>query len=238
MGMAPKDGQHDSEYEIKCRSKRLVAMFDPMTTVSQENSSSNDLPAEPSPERIPVRGGNMQHYLSSDPNNENETLFYIWYQRGDRNLPWKDVFPDVRNRFPGSRKEKASTLQAAFYEFIREQGCPLVRKKVGSRFNTKDLERARSMNIQERCTCLGVVGWTGLWFPWMKEDQSTVMEKHNHAQKVLSNFGLMKQKGMRSKKRRPARVKLGVRRKRMLQANGAQDATGRTRRRRNEKREA
>jgi hypothetical protein len=95
-------------------------------------------------------------------------MYFIWYNRVDLGYEWKQVFENFNTQFPDRPRSGFQGIQCKFYRFIQEKKVPTLRDQ-------KHLENKRGGKTSGRKSpgdgspAYGVVKWTNVWFPWMKE---------------------------------------------------------------------
>ncbi|RMJ22927.1 hypothetical protein PHISP_06212, partial [Aspergillus sp. HF37] len=129
------------------------------------------------------------------PKYEEEEMFFIWYHRVDLGQEWKEVRECFNRQFPSRQRAGFQGIQCKFYRFIREKSCPTLREQRRMRDGEFLREGAAAAAAaaaaavatapggggggggSQRAPKFGVVEWTGVWYPWMREGRDEVRRK-------------------------------------------------------------
>lgn len=158
---------HPTQYELN----RPLSMDDPVVLGTGSASSS------PGPygqrDRFPSVSSTSsimqeQRRRPPRPKYEEEEMYFIWYHRVDLRQEWRQVRESFNAQFPNRQRSGFQGIQCKYYRFIKEKKCPTLRDQK----QRENLQRGRggSRNSPgDDAPAYGVVKWTGVWFPWMKE---------------------------------------------------------------------
>ncbi|KAL1953805.1 hypothetical protein VTO42DRAFT_2132 [Malbranchea cinnamomea] len=102
------------------------------------------------------------------PKYEEEEMYFIWYHRVDLKQEWRQVRESFNAQFPNRQRSGFQGIQCKYYRFIKEKKCPTLRdqKQIENQRRSKG---GSQVNPDDDHPAFGVVKWTGVWFPWMKE---------------------------------------------------------------------
>lgn len=81
-----------------------------------------------------------------------EEMYFVWYHRVDLREEWEKVRESFYQQFPSRELVKFKSILKQFYRFIKGENCPPLK--------------------EQRQLCQGVIKWTGVWYPWMREDRA------------------------------------------------------------------
>ena len=121
-------------------------------------------------------------------------MFFIWYHRVDLGQEWKEVRESFNRQFPDRQRSGFQGIQCKFYRFIREKSCPTLREQrrlrdgeflgegggggTGTSPAPSPSSSASSVVTQDSgAPRFGVVEWTGVWYPWMRENREEVKRR-------------------------------------------------------------
>lgn len=113
------------------------------------------------------------------PKYEEEEMYFIWYHRVDLCQEWKEVRENFNRQFPNRPRSGFQGIQCKFYRFIKDKKCPTLREQ--RRMRDGDFLRERSSLSDSAPPRFGVVEWTGVWYPWMREDKDQVLRRRRSA---------------------------------------------------------
>jgi hypothetical protein len=94
-------------------------------------------------------------------------MYFIWYHRVDLRQEWKEVRESFNAQFPNRQRSGFQGIQCKYYRFIKEKNCPTLREQRRRRGSGTDGSARNSFS--EDSPAYGVVRWTGMRFPWMKD---------------------------------------------------------------------
>ncbi|KAJ5214857.1 hypothetical protein N7468_010536 [Penicillium chermesinum] len=110
------------------------------------------------------------------PKYEEEEMYFIWYHRVDLCQEWKEVRESFNRQFPSRQRRGFQGIQCKFYRFIKEKRCPTLREQRRMR-DGEFLREGTSLTDANGAPRFGVVEWANVWYPWMREDRETAMQR-------------------------------------------------------------
>ncbi|KKZ62018.1 hypothetical protein EMCG_03479 [[Emmonsia] crescens] len=117
------------------------------------------------------------------PKYDEEEMYFIWYHRVDLRQEWKEVRESFNAQFPDRQRRGFQGIQCKYYRFIKDKKCPTLREQRrrrsggngggsgenGSENVSSGSDGDSRGNFNEDLPQYGVIKWTGVRFPWMKE---------------------------------------------------------------------
>ncbi|OJD19403.1 hypothetical protein AJ78_00673 [Emergomyces pasteurianus Ep9510] len=156
----------------------------------QRSSSANSSPGLYPRERFPsVSSGSsaiVERRRAPRPKYDEEEMYFIWYHRVDLRQEWKEVRESFNAQFPNRQRRGFQGIQCKYYRFIKEKNCPTLREQRrrrsggngggsggsgenGSENMSSGSDGNSRSDFNEDLPQYGVIKWTGVRFPWMKE---------------------------------------------------------------------
>ncbi|KAK2740109.1 hypothetical protein FQN55_009058 [Onygenales sp. PD_40] len=143
------------------------------------SSSANSSPGPYRRERFPSVSSSSstvpERRRPPRPKYEEEEMYFIWYHRVDLRQEWKEVRESFNAQFPNRQRSGFQGIQCKYYRFIKEKKCPTLREQRRRRSGGNGSGNASSGsdgqrgNFNEDLPQYGVVSWTSVRFPWMRE---------------------------------------------------------------------
>lgn len=103
-------------------------------------------------------------------------MYFIWYHRVDLCQEWKEVRESFNRQFPGRQRRGFQGIQCKFYRFIKEKQCPTLREQRRLR-DGQFMHDGGRLVVESNAPRYGVVERANVWYPWMREDRSQVLER-------------------------------------------------------------
>lgn len=184
-----------SPYSYSPRSPRSPTTTDPYSTSSRSSRDRGDLGRDRHDSLSSSSSTNADGRRPPRPKYEEEEMFFIWYHRVDLGQEWKEVRESFNRQFPNRQRSGFQGIQCKFYRFIREKSCPTLREQrrlrdgeflgegaggggAGASMTSSSSSSSGSSAMQDSpAPRFGVVEWTGVWYPWMREDQKEVTRR-------------------------------------------------------------
>ncbi|EEH06758.1 conserved hypothetical protein [Histoplasma capsulatum G186AR] len=148
------------------------------------NSSPGLYPRERFPSVSSGSSAIVERRRAPRPKYDEEEMYFIWYHRVDLHQEWKEVRESFNAQFPNRQRRGFQGIQCKYYRFIKEKNCPTLREQRRRRSggntgengseNISSGSDANSRNdFHEDLPQYGVIKWTEVRFPWMKEWHTT-----------------------------------------------------------------
>ncbi|OJD11436.1 hypothetical protein ACJ73_09536 [Blastomyces percursus] len=151
------------------------------------SSSANSSPGLFPRERFPSVSSNssaiVERRRAPRPKYDEEEMYFIWYHRVDLRQEWKEVRESFNAQFPNRQRKGFQGIQCKYYRFIKEKNCPTLREQRrrrsggnsggsgenGSENVSSGSDGNSRSDFNEDLPQYGVIKWTGVRFPWMRE---------------------------------------------------------------------
>lgn len=164
----------------KARTQRSHSVNSPPSPRHRERYSSFSSAASTAPSTAATAssgGGSsvsLERRRPPRPKYDEEEMYFIWYHRVDLGQEWKEVRESFNSRFPHRPRNGYQGIQCKYYRFIREKHCPTLREQHRKRSrseasSTTGPSHASSRDM-ENSPVYGVLGWTNIRYPWMREE--------------------------------------------------------------------
>ncbi|KAJ5102744.1 hypothetical protein N7532_003273 [Penicillium argentinense] len=114
------------------------------------------------------------------PKYEEEEMYFIWYHRVDLCQEWKEVRESFNRQFPSRQRRGFQGIQCKFYRFIKEKKCPTLREQRRMR-DGEFLREGAALGPDSGAPRFGVIEWANVWYPWMREDRETALQRQRLA---------------------------------------------------------
>ncbi|PGH14639.1 hypothetical protein AJ79_02974 [Helicocarpus griseus UAMH5409] len=147
------------------------------------NSSPGLYPRERFPSVSSSSSAIVERRRPPRPKYDEEEMYFIWYHRVDLRQEWKEVRESFNAQFPNRQRNGFQGIQCKYYRFIKEKNCPTLREQRrrrsgggsggnGSGNASSGSDGNSDGNFNEDLPQYGVIRWTNMRFPWMKEYRS------------------------------------------------------------------
>ncbi|KAJ5286760.1 hypothetical protein N7478_002446 [Penicillium angulare] len=123
------------------------------------------------------------------PKYEEEEMYFIWYHRVDLCQEWKEVRESFNRQFPSRQRRGFQGIQCKFYRFIKEKSCPTLREQRRMR-DGEFLRDGAALGGEGGAPRFGVMEWSNVWYPWMREDRETVLRQQQEHQQRMAAGGV------------------------------------------------
>ncbi|EEQ83274.1 hypothetical protein RJZ56_004407 [Blastomyces dermatitidis] len=150
---------------------------------SSAHSSPGLYPRERFPSVSSSSSAIVERRRAPRPKYDEEEMYFIWYHRVDLRQEWKEVRESFNAQFPNRQRKGFQGIQCKYYRFIKEKNCPTLREQRrrrsggngggsgenGSENVSSGSDGNSRSDFNEDLPQYGVIKWTGVRFPWMRE---------------------------------------------------------------------